>query len=176
MHVHLGVRCQDLIDKNTEASSGSPGTIGFHPRCHYAVVADWGKPIDAAGNVIVVSIPSVLDPSLAPPGCHTVHAYTWVIAPPFSCMIYELFSGMRYMRASLQCYVLVILYFPRRIHYFLNTARSSNDNHGYFVLQLYRDYPDARTNTLDDSLLSALMIVRVGSDVGTIYGENTIFV
>lgn len=76
MHVHLGVRCQDLIDKNANAASEEPGTDGFHPRCHYAVVADWSKPIDDAGNVIVVSIPSVLDPSLAPPGCHTVHAYT----------------------------------------------------------------------------------------------------
>ncbi|CAM9504794.1 unnamed protein product [Ectocarpus sp. 12 AP-2014] len=71
MHVHLGVRCQDLIDK---AAKG--GNDAFDPRCHYAVVADWDKPIDDAGNVIVVSIPSVLDPSLAPPGCHTVHAYT----------------------------------------------------------------------------------------------------
>lgn len=70
MHVHLGVRCHDLI----EASGGGDG--GFNPRCHYALVADWEKPIDAAGNVIVVSIPSALDPSLAPPGCHTVHAYT----------------------------------------------------------------------------------------------------
>nr|ATQ36026.1 prolycopene isomerase-like3 [Scytosiphon lomentaria] len=71
MHVHLGVRCHDLID-----AAEKEGGDAFSPRCHYAVVADWGKPIDAAGNVIVVSIPSVLDPSLAPAGCHTVHAYT----------------------------------------------------------------------------------------------------
>lgn len=69
--VHLGVRCQDLIDKAAKGEDDA-----FDPRCHYAVVADWDKPIDDAGNVIVVSIPSVLDPSLAPPGCHTVHAYT----------------------------------------------------------------------------------------------------
>lgn len=70
MHVHLGVRCHDLIEASGE------GDDAFNPRCHYAVVADWEKPIDAAGNVIIVSIPSVLDPSLAPPGCHAVHAYT----------------------------------------------------------------------------------------------------
>lgn len=70
MHVHLGVRCHDLIE------ASNTGGTEFSPRCHYAVVDDWNKPIDAPGNVIIVSIPSVLDPSLAPPGCHTVHAYT----------------------------------------------------------------------------------------------------
>ena len=37
---------------------------------------DWDVPIETPGNVIIVSIPSVLDPSLAPPGRHCVHAYT----------------------------------------------------------------------------------------------------
>ena len=32
--------------------------------------------IEAPGNVIIISIPSVLDPTLAPEGCHTLHAYT----------------------------------------------------------------------------------------------------
>ncbi|CAN0395214.1 unnamed protein product, partial [Discosporangium mesarthrocarpum] len=64
MHVHLGVRAADL-----EAG-------GWRPRCHYAVVGSWDGPIDAPGNVIVVSVPSALDPSLAPEGCHAVHAYT----------------------------------------------------------------------------------------------------
>jgi len=32
--------------------------------------------ITAPGQVIIVSIPSLLDPSLAPAGCHTIHAYT----------------------------------------------------------------------------------------------------
>ena len=31
---------------------------------------------DAPGNVIVVSVPSLLDPDLAPEGHHTIHAYT----------------------------------------------------------------------------------------------------
>lgn len=75
MHVHLGIRCHDLIESKAP-SPGDTGENGFRPRCHYAVVGDWNKPIDAPGNVIVVSIPSVLDPSLAPPGCHAVHAYT----------------------------------------------------------------------------------------------------
>jgi phytoene dehydrogenase-like protein len=36
------------------------------------------QPIDAPGNVIVVSMPSLLDPSLAPTGRHVIHAYTAV--------------------------------------------------------------------------------------------------
>ncbi|CAM9829278.1 unnamed protein product [Chrysoparadoxa australica] len=64
MHVHLGVKAANLPKKVAPIE------------CHYTQVLDWEQPIDAAGNVIVVSIPSVLDPSLAPPGCHVVHAYT----------------------------------------------------------------------------------------------------
>lgn len=43
---------------------------------HYTVINDWEPGIDAAGNMIVISIPTVLDPSLAPDGKHVVHAYT----------------------------------------------------------------------------------------------------
>jgi phytoene dehydrogenase-like protein len=32
--------------------------------------------VEAPQNVVLVSIPSVLDPSLAPPGKHVIHAYT----------------------------------------------------------------------------------------------------
>ena len=39
------------------------------------VCADWSQPIDAPGNVIVVSVPSLLDPSLAPPGNPTIDGY-----------------------------------------------------------------------------------------------------
>ncbi|MBP0000046.1 MAG: FAD-dependent oxidoreductase [Cyanobacteria bacterium SID2] len=42
--------------------------------CHYIVVNDWE--ITKPQNIVLVSIPSVLDPSLAPPGKHVVHAYT----------------------------------------------------------------------------------------------------
>jgi len=43
---------------------------------HYIVVNDWAAGVDAAQNVVLISIPSVLDPSLAPPGKHVLHAYT----------------------------------------------------------------------------------------------------
>lgn len=42
----------------------------------WTVVASWDCPIDAPGNVIVVSCGSMLDPDLAPPGHHVIHAYT----------------------------------------------------------------------------------------------------
>lgn len=60
MHLHLGIDAAGLTDL----------------ACHYIVVNDWNRGITAPQNVILVSIPSVLDPSLAPPGKHTIHVYT----------------------------------------------------------------------------------------------------
>jgi len=39
-------------------------------------VSSWDEGVEARGNVVVVSVPSKLDPSLAPPGFHVMHAYT----------------------------------------------------------------------------------------------------
>jgi len=61
MHVHLGVKA-DLIDDDAPPQ--------------WTVVKDWSLPIDAPGNIVVVSVPSKLDPSLAPPGYHVIHSYT----------------------------------------------------------------------------------------------------
>lgn len=60
MHLHLGVKADAL-------------PAGLPPQ--WTVVQSWDVPIDAPGNVVVVSVPSLLDPSLAPPGHHVVHAY-----------------------------------------------------------------------------------------------------
>eukprot|EP00466_Bigelowiella_natans_P006065 jgi/Bigna1/43293/e_gw1.75.6.1 len=60
-HLHLGISAEGL------------DTSGLEP--HQVVVQDWDRPIDAERNLIVVSIPSLLDPSLAPEGHHVVHAY-----------------------------------------------------------------------------------------------------
>lgn len=43
---------------------------------HHIVVNDWSLGVDSPQNVVLISIPSVLDPSLAPPGKHSLHAYT----------------------------------------------------------------------------------------------------
>jgi carotene isomerase len=61
LHLHLG------IDR-----TGLPDDL----QCHYIIVNDWHRGVTAPQNVVVVSIPSVLDPSLAPPGKHTIHVYT----------------------------------------------------------------------------------------------------
>lgn len=60
MHLHLGIDATGLDDL----------------ACHYIVVNDWSQGIDAPQNLVLISIPSVLDPTLAPPGKHTVHVYT----------------------------------------------------------------------------------------------------
>lgn len=61
MHLHLGIDAQGL-----------PPDL----ECHYVVVQDWEAGITAPQNLVVVSIPSVLDPSLAPSGKHVIHVYT----------------------------------------------------------------------------------------------------
>ena len=73
MHLHLGIEAQGL----------QPNLA-----CHYIVVNDWDKGVTAPQNVVLISIPSVLDPSLAPPGKHVIHVYTPGNEP------YDLWRGM----------------------------------------------------------------------------------
>ncbi len=61
MHLHLGIE-----------AAGLPADLA----CHHIVVNDWAQGITAPQNLILISIPSVLDPSLAPPGKHAIHVYT----------------------------------------------------------------------------------------------------
>ncbi|GAP97529.1 phytoene desaturase family protein [Leptolyngbya sp. NIES-2104] len=60
MHLHLGIDAQGL------------DSIA----CHHIVVNDWNLGIGAPQNVVLISIPSILDPSLAPDGKHAIHVYT----------------------------------------------------------------------------------------------------
>ncbi|MBE9056201.1 carotenoid isomerase [Sphaerospermopsis sp. LEGE 08334] len=64
LSLHLGV----------EASVLSQGT-----ECHHIILEDWEKMESAAGTLFV-SIPTLLDPSLAPTGYHIIHAFTpdWI--------------------------------------------------------------------------------------------------
>lgn len=73
MHLHLGI----------DAAGLEPNLA-----CHHIVVNDWEAGITAPQNVIAVSIPSLLDPSLAPPGKHGIHVYTPANEP------YSLWEGM----------------------------------------------------------------------------------
>lgn len=61
MHLHLGID-----------AAGLPDDLA----CHYICVNDWELGITAPQNVVLISIPSRLDPSLAPAGQHTIHVYT----------------------------------------------------------------------------------------------------
>ncbi|MGF1523663.1 MAG: phytoene desaturase family protein [Leptolyngbyaceae cyanobacterium] len=61
MHLHLGID-----------GTGLPETLA----CHHIVVNDWTLGITAPQNVVLISIPSRLDKSLAPPGKDTIHVYT----------------------------------------------------------------------------------------------------
>ena len=73
MHLHLGID-----------AAGLPADLA----CHYIVVNDWEKGITAPQNLVLISIPSVLDPSLAPPGKHAIHVYTPGNEP------YDLWQGL----------------------------------------------------------------------------------
>lgn len=66
MHLHVGIQ------------GGEVNGVALRPdlACHYIVVNDWEKGVTAPQNVVVVSIPTVLDPALAPPGHHAIHVYT----------------------------------------------------------------------------------------------------
>ncbi|NJL84804.1 MAG: NAD(P)/FAD-dependent oxidoreductase [Leptolyngbyaceae cyanobacterium SM1_1_3] len=61
MHLHLGI-------------DGS-GLAADLP-CHHIAVNDWAKGVEAPQNVVLISMPSLLDPDLAPPGKQVIHAYT----------------------------------------------------------------------------------------------------
>lgn len=60
LSLHLGV----------EANVLPPGT-----ECHHIVLEDWSKMEEAEGTIFV-SIPTLLDPSLAPEGYHIIHTFT----------------------------------------------------------------------------------------------------
>lgn len=60
MHLHLGIRADGL-----ENITG-----------HHVVVHNSNRDISEPGNTCMISIPSVWDKNLAPPGHHVVHAYT----------------------------------------------------------------------------------------------------
>lgn len=55
---------------------------------NYIVVDSWERGIEAPQNVVVVSVPSAADPSLAPTGHAILHAYTPATEP------YELYAGL----------------------------------------------------------------------------------
>ena len=72
MHLHVGIDGKGLEGLDI----------------HYTVINEWECGINATGNMVVISIPSVVDPSMAPQGMHVVHAYTAGNEP------YDVFKGL----------------------------------------------------------------------------------
>ena len=60
LSLHLGVKAEAL----------PAGT-----ECHHILLEDWERMEDAEGTIFV-SIPTLLDPTLAPPGHHIIHTFT----------------------------------------------------------------------------------------------------
>ncbi|BAZ38912.1 hypothetical protein NIES4101_48570 [Calothrix sp. NIES-4101] len=60
LSLHMGVKAE-VLPMGTE--------------CHHILLADWQKMMDAEGTIFV-SIPTLLDPDLAPTGHHIIHAFT----------------------------------------------------------------------------------------------------
>lgn len=61
MHLHLGIRGDGLDASDLDV--------------HYSVILDDFGDIELPQNMVIVSIPTLLDPGLAPPGHHVIHAY-----------------------------------------------------------------------------------------------------
>ncbi|TVQ54709.1 MAG: carotene isomerase, partial [Spirulina sp. DLM2.Bin59] len=64
LSLHLGVK-GDLLPPGTE--------------CHHILLEDWSRMEEPEGTIFV-SIPTLLDPNLAPPGHHIIHTFTpsWI--------------------------------------------------------------------------------------------------
>ena len=77
LHLHLGIDATGLPTAPCETFPAQ-----------WAVVKDWEAGVDAPRNMVLVSVASLLDPSLAPEGCHVVHAYTPATEP------YETWAGL----------------------------------------------------------------------------------
>ncbi|KAJ6416243.1 hypothetical protein OIU84_004948 [Salix udensis] len=85
----------DKINTTPQCESFMHLHLGFDAECiqkdlgiHHIVVNDWSRGVDADQNVVLISVPSVLSPDLAPPGKHLLHAYTPGTEP------FELWEGL----------------------------------------------------------------------------------
>ena len=74
VHLHLGIRADGLPEQALRS-------------IHHIVVPSWDK-LTAPQSTVFVSIPSIVDPSLAPPGRHVIHAYLPATEP------FELWEGL----------------------------------------------------------------------------------
>ncbi|CAE8705979.1 unnamed protein product [Polarella glacialis] len=69
IHLHVGFKADGLPTSHCKEFPAQWGVFN-----------DWGN-LEAPRNAVLVSCPSMLDPSLAPPGYHCLHAYTPATEP-----------------------------------------------------------------------------------------------
>ena len=79
IHIHAGIDASGLPEK---PSADFPA--------QWAVIKDWDLPegVEAPRNIVLCSMPSLIDPTLAPTGKHVLHAYVPATEP------YEWWAGM----------------------------------------------------------------------------------
>jgi phytoene dehydrogenase-like protein len=77
IHIHAGI----------DATGLPPVPSATFP-AQWAVVRDWDKGVECPRNMVLCSMPSLIDPSLAPEGKHVLHAYVPATEP------YEWWAGM----------------------------------------------------------------------------------
>ena len=77
LHLHVGID-----------GSGLPTAPSESFPAQWASIEDWSRGVDAPRNLVLVSMASLLDPSLAPDGEHVLHAYVPATEP------YEEWAGM----------------------------------------------------------------------------------
>uniref|UniRef100_A0A7S3DQQ7 Amine oxidase domain-containing protein n=1 Tax=Entomoneis paludosa TaxID=265537 RepID=A0A7S3DQQ7_9STRA len=72
IHIHAGIDASGLPE---EPSADFPA--------QWAVVRDWDAPegVESPRNIVLCSMPSLIDPSLAPEGKHVLHAYVPATEP-----------------------------------------------------------------------------------------------
>ena len=70
LHLHVGIEATGLPTQPCERFPAQ-----------WASLECWEAGVDAARNLVLVSVASLLDPSLAPDGCHVIHAYVPATEP-----------------------------------------------------------------------------------------------
>jgi len=70
LHLHVGIDAAGLPFEPSEAFPAQ-----------WAALDSWERGVAAPRNLVLVSVASLLDPSLAPPGKHCVHAYVPATEP-----------------------------------------------------------------------------------------------
>ena len=76
MHLHMAFKLTDKIR----------ASLPHEMEPNYVSVEDWSKGLTSPGNVVLISIPSVIDQTVAPSGYVSLHAYTPATEP------YEIWS------------------------------------------------------------------------------------